>query len=52
MAGEYLIADILIYANTHTYGVECFGLDDYTSLKRWHGVIEVLPAVQRSWGLF
>ncbi len=52
MAGEYSIADILIYADTHTHGVECIGSDDYTSLKRWHDVIEVLPAVQRAWGLF
>jgi len=52
MAGDYSIADISIYPDTHIHGVERIGLDDYPNLKRWHDVIEARPAVQRAWGPF
>ena len=52
MAGDYSIADISIYADTHIHGVERIGLDEYPNLKRWHDVIEARPAVQRAWGPF
>ncbi len=52
MAGDYSIADISIYADTHIHGVQRIGLDDYPNLKRWHDVIEARPAVQRAWAPF
>ncbi len=52
MAGDYSIADISIFADTHIHGVERVGLADYPNLKRWHDVIEARPAVQRAWAPF
>ncbi|MBT7955052.1 MAG: glutathione S-transferase family protein [Rhodospirillaceae bacterium] len=52
MAGDYSIADISMYPDTHIHGVERIGLDEYPNLKRWHDVIEARPAVQRAWGPF
>ena len=51
-AGDYSIADISIYADTHLHGVERIGLDEYSNLKRWHDVIEARPAVQTAWTPF
>ena len=50
MAGDYSVADISMYADTHIHGVERIGLDAYPNLKRWHDAIEARPAVQRAWG--
>jgi len=50
VAGDYSVADISLYADTHFYGPEEIGFDDYPNVKRWHDAIEARPAVQRAWG--
>ena len=50
VAGEYSVADIALYADTHIYGSKEIGLIDYPNVKRWHDAIESRPAVKRAWG--
>ena len=50
VAGKYSVADIALYADTHMYGPEQIGFDDYPNVKRWHDAIEARPAVQKAWG--
>ena len=52
IAGDYSIADISMYPDTHLHGVNQIGLDDYPNVKRWHDAIEARPAVQRAWEPF
>jgi GST-like protein len=49
-AGAFCMADVSMYADVHTHGVNDIGLGDYPHLKRWHDAIEARPAVQRAWG--
>ena len=51
MAGDFSVADISMYSDTHIFGDEKWiGFADYPNLKRWHDAIEVRPAVTRAWG--
>ena len=51
LAGDYSVADISAYADTHIYGDDKWiGLGDFPNLKRWHDAIEARPAAQRAWG--
>ncbi len=51
LAGDYSVADISVYADTHIYGDDKWiGLGDFPNLKRWHDAIEARPAAQRAWG--
>lgn len=50
--GDYSVADIACYADTHIHGVNDIGLDDFPNVKRWHDAIEARPAVQKAWTPF
>ena len=51
MAGDFTVADISMYSDTHIYGAEKWiGFSGYPHLNRWHDAIEVRPAVIRAWG--
>ena len=50
LAGEFSVADISCYADTHLHGAKGIGLQDWPSLKRWHDAIEARPAAQKAWG--
>ena len=50
VAGEFSVADISMYPDTHLHGVQDIGLGDYPNVKRWHDAIEARPATQRAWG--
>ena len=50
LAGEFSVADISCYADTHVHGAKGIGLQDWPNLKRWHDAIEARPAAQRAWG--
>ena len=50
MTGEYTVADISMYPDTHLHGMNDVGLDDYPNVRRWHDAIAARPAVQRAWG--
>jgi GST-like protein len=50
--GEYSVADVACYADTHIHGVNDIGLDDYPNVKRWHDAVEARPAVKRAWEPF
>ena len=51
VAGDFSVADISMYSDSHIYGDEKWiGLDDYPHLKRWHDAIAARPAVERAWG--
>ena len=51
MAGDFSVADISMYSDTHIYGDEKWiGFSEYPNLKRWHDAIERRPAVERAWG--
>ena len=52
MAGEYSVADISMYPDTHVHGVGDIGLDAYPNLLRWHDSIAARPAVVRAWEPF
>ncbi|MDX1483283.1 MAG: glutathione S-transferase family protein [Alphaproteobacteria bacterium] len=52
VAGDYSVADISMYADTHIHGVGHVGLDDFPNLRRWHDAIEARPATQRGWEPF
>jgi GST-like protein len=49
-AGEFSVADISMYPDTHLHGVNDIGLDKYPNLKRWHDAIAARPATQKAWG--
>ena len=51
LAGEYSIADISCYPDTHLHGKEGIGLGDYPNLNRWHDAIAARPAVRRAWAI-
>lgn len=50
--GDYSVADIACYADTHIHGVNDIGLEDFPNVKRWHDAIEARPAVQKAWTPF
>jgi GSH-dependent disulfide-bond oxidoreductase len=50
--GAYSIADMTMYSDVHIHGVNDIGLDEYSSLRRWHDAIAARPAVQRAWQPF
>jgi GST-like protein len=50
--GDYSVADIACYADTHIHGVNDIGLEDFPNVKRWHDAIESRPAVQKAWTPF
>ncbi len=51
LAGDFSVADISVYADTHIYGDDKWiGLGDFPNLKRWHDAIEARPAARRAWG--
>jgi GSH-dependent disulfide-bond oxidoreductase len=50
VAGDYSIADITMYPDTHLHGVNDIGLDEYPHVRRWHDAIAARPAVQKAWG--
>ena len=50
--GDYSVADIACYADTHIHGVNDIGLQDFPNVKRWHDAIEARPAVQKAWTPF
>lgn len=50
LIGQYSVADIAIFPDTHIHGINDIGLDDYPNLKRWHDEVFARPAVQRAWG--
>jgi GST-like protein len=52
VAGDYSVADISMYPDTHLHGVNEIGLDEYPNLKRWHDAIEARPATKRGWEPF
>ena len=52
VVGDYSVADIACYADTHIHGVNDIGLDEYPNVKRWHDAIEARPAVQKAWTPF
>ena len=52
LAGDYSIADIACYADTHIHGLGDLGLDDFPNVTRWHDAIAARPAVQRAWERF
>jgi len=52
VAGDYTVADISMYSDTHLHGVNEIGLDAYPNLKRWHDAIAARPATQRGWEPF
>lgn len=52
LAGEYSIADISCYPDTHIHGVNDVGLDNFPNVARWHDAIAARPAVQRAWEKF
>ncbi len=52
LAGDYSIADISCYADTHIHGVNDVGLGDFPNVARWHDAIAARPAVQRAWEKF
>ncbi len=52
LAGDYSIADISCYADTHIHGVNDVGLDKFPNVARWHDAIAARPAVQRAWEKF
>ena len=49
-AGDFSVADISMYPDTHLHGVNDIGLADYPNLRRWHDAIEARPATRRAWG--
>ncbi len=51
-AGDYSVADISIYSETHLQGAGRIGLDEYPNLARWHDAIAARPAVIRAWEPF
>ena len=52
MAGEYTVADISMYPDTHVHGAGDIGLEPYPNLSRWHDAIAARPAVVRAWEPF
>ena len=50
VAGDYSVADISMYPDTHLHGVNDIGLDAYPNVRRWHDAIAARPAVQKAWG--
>jgi GST-like protein len=52
MAGDYTVADISMYPDTHVHGAGNIGLDAYPNLSRWHDAIAARPAVVRAWEPF
>ncbi|MAQ03560.1 MAG: glutathione S-transferase [Rhodospirillaceae bacterium] len=53
IAGEFSVADISIYSDTHIFGNDKWiGLSDYPNIKRWYNSISDRPAVKRAWGPF
>lgn len=52
VAGDYSVADISMYSDTHLHGVNKIGLDEYSNVKRWHDTITARPAAQRGWEPF
>ena len=50
LAGDFSIADITCYPDTHLHGINGIGLDDYPNVRRWHDAIEARPATVRAWG--
>ena len=50
--GDFSVADISMYPDTHLHGVNDIGLADYPNLRRWHDAVEARPATQRAWGPF
>lgn len=51
LAGDFSVADVSVYADTHIYGDDKWiGLGDFPNLKRWHDAIEARPAARRAWG--
>ncbi len=52
VAGDYSIADISMYPDTHLHGVNDVGLAEFPNVARWHDAIAARPAVVRAWGEF
>ena len=50
LAGDFSIADLTCYPDTHLHGMKGIGLDDYPNVHRWHDTIEARPATGRAWG--
>jgi GST-like protein len=51
LAGDFSVADIACYPDTHLHGKLGLGLKDYPSLERWHDAVAARPATQRAWEL-
>ena len=49
-AGDYSIADISMFPDTHLHGVNDIGLDDFKNVERWHDAVWARSAVQKAWG--
>jgi GST-like protein len=49
LAGDYSIADIACYPDTHIHGKLDLGLGAFPHLERWHDAIAARPAVERAW---
>ena len=50
VAGDFSVADISMYPDTHLHGVNDIGLGDYPNVRRWHDSIAARPATIRAWG--
>lgn len=50
LAGGYSVADISVFSDVHTHGLDDIGLEGYPNVKRWHDAIAARPAMQRAWG--
>lgn len=50
LSGDYSIADISCYPDTHLTEVSGIELDSFPNVSRWHDAIAARPAVQKAWG--
>jgi GST-like protein len=51
LAGDFSVADIACYPDTHMHGKLGIGLGDYPNLARWYDAVTARPATQRAWAL-